>query len=118
MYENYKQMSADEKAQVKAIHKALRKETASRAGNLAWAFVRGFPYRRVERKTRTQTLGDGTVVVHNPPPLGAVARVLSQHIPGLDASLKATLSAWASNPDGAIPAPPPRAKKPFNREVA
>ena len=31
MFENYKQLSADEKAQIKSIHKALRAETPTRA---------------------------------------------------------------------------------------
>jgi hypothetical protein len=127
MYENYREMSADEKAQVKAIHKAIRKETCHRSGNLAWAFVRGFPYRRVERTTRTQVMPDGTVVAHNAPNLVDVARILVSHIPGLEATWfrskyslaqDCPLIAWAANPDGAIPAPAPRAKKPFTRAVA
>jgi hypothetical protein len=112
MFENYREMSADEKAQVKAIHKGIRKETGSRAGNLAWGFVREFPYRRIERKTRTQEMGDGTVMVHNQPNLVTVAKVLAKHIPGLEGYFKSPytlaescpLIAWAANPDGAIPA--------------
>lgn len=127
MFENYRQMSADEKAQVKSIHKALRKETASRAGNLAWAFVRGLPYRRVERTTRTQVMPNRSVVMHNQPNLVHVAKLLAKHIPSLDGYLKSPYSlaescpliAWVQDPSGAIPAPPPRPKKPFVRtEVA
>jgi hypothetical protein len=129
MFDNYREMSADEKAQVKSIHKALRKETASRVGNLAWGFVRGLPYRRIERKTRTQVMWDGTVVVHNQPNLVTVAKLLVKHIPGIEKEyLKSAytiadncpLIAWLANPDGAIPAPAPRPKKPFTRaaEVA
>jgi hypothetical protein len=40
MFENYKQMTASEQAEVKLIHKALRKETCHRYGNLAWGFLR------------------------------------------------------------------------------
>lgn len=126
MFENYREMSAEQKAQVKAIHKALRAETSTRAGNLAWAFVRGFPYRRVERTTRMQTMPDGSIVNHNPPPLLYVAKLLAAAIPGLEGWFKGSYSlaescpliAWAADPSGAIPAPGPRPKKPFKREVA
>jgi hypothetical protein len=124
MFDNYREMSAEEKAQVKKIHKAVRAQASSRAGNLAWGFVRGFPYRRIERTTRTQTMPDGTVVVHNAPNLVHVARILAEHIPSLETewfasrySLHQTcpLIAWAANPDGAIPAPAPRPKRPYVR---
>ena len=125
MFENYREMSADEKAQVKAIHQALRKECWSRAGNLAWGFVRGFPYRRIERKTRTQVLGDGTTIAHNPPPLHAIAKILQKHLPGVKFMENSytlakdnPLEAWVKNQEGAIQAPSPRERKPFNKEVA
>ncbi len=123
MYDNYREMSADEQAQVKKIHKAIRAEAGSRAGNLAWGFVRGFPYKRIERTTRTQVMADGTVVSHNPPNLLVVARILATHIPELESYFASKyqlkkdcpLLAWAANPDGAIPAPAPRPKKPYIR---
>ena len=124
MFDNYKEMSADEKAQVKKIHAGIRAETHSRAGNLAWGFVRGFPYKRIERKTRTQTTPDGTVVVHNQPNLIAVDRIIVAHIPSLETEWFASkyqlkpacpLTAWLANPDGAIPAPAPRPRKPYIR---
>lgn len=122
MFENYKEMSADDQAQVKSIHKALRAETPSRAGNLAWAFVRGFKYRRVERTTRTQVMPDGSVYNHNPPKASAITAILARHIPGFATfdpkkpwATKAhpDIEAWLADPEGAIPAPPPREKKPF-----
>jgi hypothetical protein len=118
MFENYKQLPAEEKSKVKAIHKAVREEVLSRAGNLAWAYLRGFPYRRIERTTRTQELTDGTVVDHNPPPLFEVARILMASIPGLawTAGYKLApdcpLIAWAKDSQGAIPAPALRVKVP------
>lgn len=125
MFENYRSLSAEEKAQIKTIHQALRKETFHRTGNLAWGFVRGFPYRRIERKTRTQVLGDGTTIVHNQASAVAIAQLLQKHIPGLKYLVNSytlapdcPLSAWLANPDGAIAAPPPRPRKPFSREVA
>jgi hypothetical protein len=124
MFDNYREMSAEEKAQVKKIHKGIRNETASRSGNLAWGFVRGFSYRRIERTTRTQTMPDGTMVRHNAPNLVAVARIIVAHIPSLEVEwfagkyqLKSTcpLTAWAASEDGAIPAPAPRPKRPYVR---
>ncbi len=128
MFENYREMSADEKAQVKAIHKGIRKETSSRLGNLAWGFVRGFPYRRIERATRTQKMGDGTVTVHNLPNAQALTWFLAKHIPGFSEGFSVesrwyntkaspAVEAWLANPDGAIPAPAPRPRKPFVREA-
>jgi hypothetical protein len=123
MFENYREMSADEKARVKAINVVLRTKTPSREGNLAWAFVRGFKYRRVERTTRTQVMADGSVVNHNPPNLVAVARIIVTAMPELEAAyFKGTyaladscpLIAWAKDPSGAIPAPV-REKKAFVR---
>lgn len=125
MFENYKQMT-DEQAQVKAYHKAVRAETPSRARNLAWAFMRGLPYRRVERTTRTQVLPDGSVYSHNPAPAVAITEILAAVIPGFAEvnpkrpwATKATpeIEAWLANPDGATPVPV-REKKPFVREVA
>ena len=122
MFENYKQLSAEEKSKVKAIHKAVREEVLSRAGGLAWAYLRGFPYRRVERTTRTQVMGDGTVVDHNKPDIRAVARILVAAMPELGPSwLKSggmllheqcPLIAWVKDPSGAIPAPAPPVKVP------
>jgi hypothetical protein len=127
MFENYRQMDDAAKASVKAIHKAIREETPTREGNLAWAFVRGFKYRRVERTTRTQVMGDGSTINHNPPNLVAIARILVTAMPELAATyFKSTyvlkedcpLIAWEKDSSGAIPAPV-RTPKPFVRsEVA
>lgn len=105
MFENYKMMSDAEKASVKAIHKALRKSTGSRYGNLAWAFVRGFPYKRVER----------TTLDTNKPMAAALTYNLAKVIPGF-AEIPANgvwwnmkphpeVEAWLRNPEGAIPVP-------------
>ena len=128
MFENYKQMDDAGKASVKAIHKAIRKDTPTRTGNLAWGFVRGFPYRRIERTTRTQVMGDGSVVDHNPPNLVSIARCIVTAMPELEASyfkskyaLKedCPLIAWVKDPSGAIPAPVLAPREPFVRsEVA
>jgi hypothetical protein len=124
MFDNYKEMSADEKAQVKKIHQGIRAETSSRSGNLAWGFIRGFPYRRIERKTRTQELGDGKIVVHNLPNPVSIARIIVTYIPSLEAewftgkySLKQScpILAWLADLSGAIAASALRPRKPYVR---
>lgn len=116
MFENYREMDDAAKASVKAIHKAIRKEATAttRTGALAWAFVRGFAYRRVERTTRTQVMADGSVVNHNPPNLVAIARIIVTAMPELEAlyfrstytlTESCPLIEWVKDPSGAIPAP-------------
>ena len=129
MFENYETMSADEKAQVKATHKALRttlKKSGGRVDNLAWGFVRGFKYRRIERSTRTQTMPDGGVVYHNQPNPNLLTHLLGQAIPGFavigekwwQTKADPRVLAWLADPEGAIAAPV-REKKPYEkREVA
>jgi hypothetical protein len=128
MFENYKLLSAEEKTKIKAIHKAVRAEVHSRAGGLAWAYLRGFPYRRVERTTRTQVMPDGKVVNHNLPDIRAVARILVAAMPELGPTwLKSggmllletcPLIAWVKDPSGAISAPPPPVKVPYQAAVS
>lgn len=120
MYENFQQMSAEEQAQVKAVHKAVRARTSDRYGNLAWGFVRGFLYRRIERTTRTQAAADGTVVEHNRPDARLLTHLLGEIIPGFAELGKGwyctkphpDVEAWLANPDGAI-AVPVRVKRPY-----
>ena len=106
MFENYKMMSADEQAQVKAIHKALRAGTGERYGNLAWGFVRGFPYKRIERTTRDD----------NKPGAGYITYLLGRAgVPGFPVpkpneswwktEASPVVIAWLLDPSGAIPAP-------------
>jgi len=123
MFDTYLTMNDEERTRVKAIHRAVRADAScgERTRILAWAFVRGMKYRRAERSTRTQTLGDGSVVEHNRPSAGWITLVLARAIPGF-AGLPAPLTggyqpmptphpdvvAWLDDPSGAIPAPPPR----------
>ncbi len=113
MFENYREMSDAEKASVKAVHKALRAQTGSRAGNLAWGFVRGLPYKRIERSVRE----------HNHPNARYMTYILAKAIPGFaeipkgpagerwwEVTPSPEVEAWLQNPEGAIPAPPPRPK--------
>ena len=123
MFENYREMSDVEKASVKAIHKAIRAQAGSREGNLAWGFVRGFKYKRIERTVRRQPMEDGTQR-EMLPSAGYITHILGTAIPGfaeVDAKYawktKAApeVEAWLADPSGAIPAPV-REKRPFVRE--
>jgi hypothetical protein len=108
MFENYKQLDDAQKASVKAIFKAIRSQAGERYGNLAWGFVRGFPYRRIERSTRTQTMPDGSMVQHNKPDARILTQFLGSHIPGFAStyySVNPAIVAWLEDPAGAIPAP-------------
>lgn len=131
MFENYLSMNDEEKAAVKAVHAKIREALRSspdRYDNLLWAFVRGLYYRRVERKTRTQVMADGSVVVHNRPSAAYLTARLARLFPEFargqsltyEWSVKAhsDVSAWLANEEGAIAAPPPREKRPYVREAA
>jgi len=104
MFENYKMMSDAEKASVKAIHKALRANTGTRYGNLVWGYIRGFPYRRIERTTREDNKVDAswltTLIAETVQDFAIVdpkARYKTEPHPAvLD---------WLANPEGAIPVP-------------
>ena len=115
MFENYREMSDAEKAQVKSVHRALRALPQSRYRNLAWAFVRGMKYRRVERTTRTQTIADGSIVAHNKPSARALVGVLGTVILAFqiawNAPIPPELIAWLEDTSGAIAAPKPRSKR-------
>ena len=130
MFENYSEMDDAGKAFVKAAHLSLRAGveghpqsgtvSGSRCGNLAWAFVRGMPYRRVERTTRTQTMPDGSVVMHNVPDARYVTFLVAVAVPGFaDVDLRRPhlakahpdVVAWLKNQDGAVPAPATRPRQ-------
>ena len=121
MFENYRELSDSEKNEIKAIHKALRKNGYGRYKNLAWAFVRGFPYRRVERTTRSQVMADGSIVEHNRPSAQILTATILESIPNFVSSdpkrpwlvnAHPDIEKWLDDPNGAIPAPV-RVKKPY-----
>lgn len=131
MFENYVQMTDTEKASVRQIHQAIRALTGEkyalhrRHGNLAWGFVRGFPYRRIERRTRTQQLGDGEVRVHNRPDPRFLTHLLAKAIPGFAESHEQhywrtkphpEVVAWLHREEGAIPEPV-RVKKTYQPDA-
>jgi len=126
MFENYKEMTDAEKASVKAIFKAIRSQTGDRYGNLAWGFVRGFPYRRIERSHRMELLPPSAGVVsgaetlkyakeppyvhteagvfyeHNLPAAGRLTHILAKAIPGFAPFNEAR--SWLTEPHPAIKA--------------
>lgn len=123
MFENYREMSPEEQEKVKQLHKAVRgcHRYGDRYRIVAWGFVRGLPYRRVERSHRVQSV-HGVPFEHNMPIACVVAdvlRITGVFSRGADGFMghahrrnqDAQIEAWLANPDGAIPAPPPRAKK-------
>jgi hypothetical protein len=129
MYEMSEEERA-ERARVRDLHARVRSfGCANRIVNLAWGFVRGFKYRRIERRHRLQridTFGPSDVEVrpfgyayecvvrnkegcfyeHNFPSATALHRFLSVNV-GLDVTIKDVWD-WLSDPEGAIPCPPPR----------
>lgn len=116
MFENYRELSAEEQASVRTFivkFRAYCKERG-RYGNLAWGFVRGFPYRRIERSHRIQK---ETGFEHNFPDCVHLAHVFREFFDAektavMEGCTRAPLHAWLSNPEGAIPAPPPRERAP------
>lgn len=108
MFENYREMSDEEKSAVKAIHQHARSQTEERYGNLAWGFIRGFPYRRIERSTRIQRFADGSYLEHNRPDAGHLCMAIMKVVPGfasLNAPVPEAVRAWLRSEEGAIPAP-------------
>jgi hypothetical protein len=114
MFENYRDMSAEEKDRVKAAHRAARAGTSSRYGNLAWGFVRGFPYRRIERATRRQEMPDGSFTEHNRPDAAQLTRAIAESVPSFavvdksrpwDTKAHPEVVAWLAREDGAVPVP-------------
>jgi hypothetical protein len=65
---------------------------------LLWGFVRGVKYRRIERTTRE----GNTPNLH--------LDIWQMYVPEITAE---QVQAWLEDPTGAIPAPPPRPKKPY-----
>jgi hypothetical protein len=72
-------------------------------------------------------LADGTAVVHNRPDARALTHLLAKYLPSFGPidekrpwATKAhpDIVAWLADESGAIPAPPPRVKQPFAKEVA
>jgi len=125
-----------ERARVKALHQASRAamhEAAKEGGQrhryalLAWAYLRGLPFRRIERSHHVQVFADGRRFEHNLPCHVELARALAPFCPEIAAGLERysikrgsvaekRIAAWLNDPSGAIPAPPPRQKKPYARE--
>jgi hypothetical protein len=124
-----------ERAKQKALHEKLRaplkdwKNGDRRYDILAWAFARGFKFRRCERSHRMQMI-DGKLYEHNMPDAMLLwdklvrAGVLPHdgELPAFpfgewtrarDTNVGKTIEAWIADTTGAIAAPTPRPKKPY-----
>lgn len=138
--EEYLALSDEKRAELKALMKAIRKDSGfgERTRNLAWGFVRGFKYRRIERSHKKQYLAadacvhldaygygqdtEGKFFEQNMPNPVYLAKLLSKYFPEFEADFKdkwslkpeSRILAWLKDPTGAIPAPV-REKKPFVR---
>jgi len=125
------QMSEEERAErskVKALHAAIRGcgPVGDRYRNLAWGFVRGFPYRRIERNHHVQMLDNANYeqmakldnhyrqldgqwfYEHNMPSETWLFDTLKKFLPELK---KEQIVTWMRDMSGAIPPPPPRPKR-------
>lgn len=138
MFENYKDLSAEEQAHVKALHQAIRSDRSfgDRYRNLAWGYIRGFKYRRIERSHPMQQLAsdayfprepslgyvetaEGRFFEHNLPDAVLLTQLLAKHLPEFATDLASTwtlkpgsrLVAWLSDRSGAIPVPARRARE-------
>ena len=107
-----------DRAAMKEFHLRIRNdmhEAARTSGSrhrtmlLLWGFVREFPYRRIERNHHKQIV-NGREFEHNMPYASTLLREWRKYLPEIT---EASIREWLRNPDGAIPAPPPREKKPY-----
>ena len=114
MFENYSDLSDAEKALVKKIHQNLcsSSEHIYRYGNLAWGYVRGFQYRRVERTNHQHHKADYYWLRKELEQAFRKAGAPESWLPSEE-----VLQAWLDNPEGAIPVPV-RVKKPYPRPEA
>ncbi len=95
-----------ERDRVRALHKAVRSDTSSgeRYRILAWGFLRGFPYRRMEPTHHRQLVGDHDLwggfetaayrdddgkwwYEHNFPSAYVLAHHLAKHLPEIAAEI-------------------------------
>jgi len=130
----------EQREATKAVHEKLRAplregKSGDRYDLLAWAFFRGLPFRRCERSHRIQTCGGkpadryGRPVAqgeapyeHNLPDASRIeAKLVAAGVaaaPTAPATTFAriatvgTIDAWLADPNGALPLPKPRPKRP------
>ncbi len=102
-------MTAEERevrAKAKKLHadcRALRAEHDGRSWLLAWAFVRGLKYRRIEHTTRKDNKPDMLGIADLLVMLGLVPA--SEKKWSMSSEARTVIEAWLNDPSGAIPAP-------------
>lgn len=121
-----------ERSRVKELHRAARNclPVGDRYRNLAWGFVRGFKYRRIERSHRIQPTDvgygrnppyyvfrtdAGQFVEHNMPSPDFLFKVLNKFMPEI--SVK-DVEVWLKDRTGGIAVRPRRPKSPQTSEIA
>ena len=131
MNKPWTEMTPEEREAQKTLHRAVRADMRAARGHahryllLAWAFVREMPFRRVERSHHVQDMGGDKTFEHNMPSAFDLTKVLARYRPAFEEdfaskwSLKpgGRVEAWLADPSGAIPAPAPRPKKPYERQA-
>lgn len=76
---------------------------------LIWGFARGFKFRRIERSHRMIDGVEQINISHD-----ELAAIWQQLVPGVQIEVqRARFKEWLEDPSGAIPAPPPRPKRPY-----
>lgn len=129
-----------ERARVKEMHARVRSfDRAERYANLAWGFVRGFKYRRIERSHKLQRIDsygpsdepvrlwnvwggqvvrnkEGCFYEHNFPSALKLYELLTVRMK-VDVTREA-VQGWLNDPDGAIPCPPPRLRPRIQRPTS
>lgn len=105
---NVERISDAERAAFKELHSRIRKDMNAtlhgwkrRSLLLLWGYVRGFPFKRIERTNRTP-LADRYLYTE---------WFVTDWKEYLSSITTEEVDAWLRNPNGAIPVPPPREKK-------
>lgn len=98
----YSDMNESERAVLKELYARIRKDMNASGGRymfLLWGYVRGFPFRRLERTNHE----------HNTPKY--LLHDWKKYLPDVT---QEHIDIWLQNPEGAIPAPV-RVKKPYEK---
>ena len=126
MFEDYETMSAEEREAVKKAHRAVRALPEGRYRNLAWGYVRGCPYRRIERTSHLDKMCGSALKGHRWGIAHAICMALGQaNVDGFDLKSREEwnesierMIRWLSDPSGAIAAPPLKPKPTYIPKVA
>lgn len=100
-------MEQTERDRFKQLHARIREAmTAARVKGsgdhrytlLAWAYVRGFGFRRIEATHHMQKLSNGSIFEHNMPSVFLLTKTLATLLERDEASLKVEIKEWLAEP--------------------